>query len=148
MLLKSGVAPLSWTINSEIYPLWARSNCFALATSFHWSCNFLISMTFLSLSQAITKHGAFYLYCAIAIGGWIFGYLMLPETGGRSLEENEQLFKLSRKRRVNLKRGESLLYENIQGTVKPGGSFKTKMSASGDSNGTQGRYNEGYVERY
>ena len=46
---------MPWTINSEIYPLWARSAGNSIATSFNWAFNLLVSMTFLSLIEAITK---------------------------------------------------------------------------------------------
>jgi hypothetical protein len=57
------MGPMPWTINSEIYPQWARSTGNALATSTNWIFNLLIAMTFLSLMEAITKQGqaAFYL---------------------------------------------------------------------------------------
>ncbi len=50
-----GMGPMPWTINSEIYPLWARSIGQSLATSVNWAANLVISMTFLSLTEAITK---------------------------------------------------------------------------------------------
>ena len=50
---------MPWTINSEIYPLWARSTCTAIATSFNWIFNLLVSLTFLTLTEQITKYGEF-----------------------------------------------------------------------------------------
>ncbi len=110
-----GMGPMPWTINSEIYPTWARSFCTSVATSFNWAFNLIISMTFLSLTEAITKQvrsfrcnflylkltvlkaknifqGAFYLYTAIAIVAFVLFYVILPETKGKSLEEMDQLF--------------------------------------------------------
>ena len=48
---------MPWTVNSELYPLWCRSTCFAIATSFNWLFNFLVAMTFLSLTKALTQQG-------------------------------------------------------------------------------------------
>ena len=52
-----GMGPMPWTINSEIYPMWARSSCNSVATSVNWLFNLLISMTFLTLTKALTKEG-------------------------------------------------------------------------------------------
>ena len=32
----AGIAPIPWTVNAEIYPLWARAVCTSLATSTNW----------------------------------------------------------------------------------------------------------------
>jgi SP family myo-inositol transporter-like MFS transporter 13 len=52
-----GMGPMPWTINSEIYPMWARSSCNSVATSTNWMFNLLISMTFLTLTKVLTKEG-------------------------------------------------------------------------------------------
>ncbi|GAB6028142.1 hypothetical protein CHUAL_002355 [Chamberlinius hualienensis] len=87
-----GMGPMPWTINSEIFPLWARSTSYAITTSFNWLFNMLVSMTFLTLTQVITKYGAFYLYAGLAALGFLIFLLILPETRGKSLEEVEGLF--------------------------------------------------------
>ena len=46
-----GMGPMPWTINSEIYPLWARSTGNSVATSMNWMFNLIVSMTFLSLAE-------------------------------------------------------------------------------------------------
>lgn len=87
-----GMGPMPWTINSEIYPSWARSWCLSATTSVNWLFNLLVSMTFLSLTRAITKQGAFYLYATAAGLGFIYFLCVLPETKGKTLEELEDLF--------------------------------------------------------
>ena len=52
-----GMGPMPWTINSEIYPLWARSTGNAAATTVNWVSNLVIAMTFLTLTEAITTYG-------------------------------------------------------------------------------------------
>ncbi|XP_074645508.1 proton myo-inositol cotransporter-like isoform X3 [Tubulanus polymorphus] len=88
-----GMGPMPWTINSEIYPLWARSAGAAVATSTNWIFNLIISMTFLSLTLSITKYGAFYLYGCLAFLGLLFSIWLVPETKGKQLEEVQELFK-------------------------------------------------------
>ncbi|XP_067110791.1 proton myo-inositol cotransporter-like [Osmerus mordax] len=87
-----GMGPMPWTINSEIYPLWARSTGNACSAGVNWSFNVLVSFTFLHMAQYLTYYGAFFLYSAMALLGFIFIYGCLPETKGRRLEEIESLF--------------------------------------------------------
>ncbi|KAH3880847.1 hypothetical protein DPMN_004769 [Dreissena polymorpha] len=51
------MAPMPWTINSEIYPLWARSTAIAIASCTYWVFNLLVSMTFLTLTEYLTRFG-------------------------------------------------------------------------------------------
>lgn len=88
----SGMGAIPWIVNSEIYPTWARSRANALSTCVNWIFNLIISLTFLSLTDAITKFGAFYLYAGMAFCGCLFIYFLLPETKGKSLDEMEELF--------------------------------------------------------
>ncbi|KAM9824140.1 proton myo-inositol cotransporter-like [Neosynchiropus ocellatus] len=87
-----GMGPMPWTINSEIYPLWARSTGNACAAGVNWTFNVLVSLTFLHLAQYFTYYGAFFLYSSLAFLGFIFIYGCLPETKSRRLEEIEALF--------------------------------------------------------
>lgn len=50
---------MPWTINSEIYPLWARSTGNACAAGVNWTFNILVSLTFLHLAQYFTYYGQF-----------------------------------------------------------------------------------------
>lgn len=56
------------------------------------SFNLIIAMTFLTLTDLLTRAGAFFLYGALAALGAAVFYLFLPETRGRSLEEMTLLF--------------------------------------------------------
>ncbi|XP_032444667.1 proton myo-inositol cotransporter-like [Xiphophorus hellerii] len=87
-----GMGPMPWTINSEIYPLWARSTGNACAAGVNWTFNILVSLTFLHLAQYLTYYGAFFLYSSMALLGFFFIYGCLPETKARRLEEIEALF--------------------------------------------------------
>ena len=87
-----GMGPVPWTVNAEIYPNWARSVGNSVATTTNWTSNLLVSVTFLHLTRYLTRFGAFWLYAVIATCGWVFLFLLLPETKGRSLEHVEELF--------------------------------------------------------
>lgn len=92
MFFAPGMGPMPWTINSEIYPLWARSTGNSLSTATNWLSNLLVSMTFLTLTETITKYGTYWLFVGIVVLGLVFIGLTLPETKGTKLEEVEKLF--------------------------------------------------------
>ncbi|KAK7409840.1 hypothetical protein VNO78_00195 [Psophocarpus tetragonolobus] len=87
-----GAGPITWVYSSEIFPLRLRAQGAAMGVVINRVTSGVISMTFLSLSNKITIGGAFFLFGAIAICGWIFFYTMLPETQGKTLEEMEASF--------------------------------------------------------
>jgi hypothetical protein len=59
----------------------------AVCTMFNWGFNFLISYTFLSLTDVITKQGTFWLYAFFGVCAVVFFATVVPETKDRSLEE-------------------------------------------------------------
>ena len=87
-----GMGPLPWTINSEIYPTWARSYAIGIATMVNWLSNLLVSMTFLTLADTLGQPKTFGLYAGLGVLGLAFVVFLVPETKGKSLEEVEQLF--------------------------------------------------------
>jgi len=88
----SGFGPMPWTINAEIYPHFARSTGNACATATNWAFNLIIAETFLTLANAISRQGAFFLYAGITAIGWVVFYFIVPETKDKTLEELEGLF--------------------------------------------------------
>ncbi|WVZ90379.1 hypothetical protein U9M48_036686 [Paspalum notatum var. saurae] len=87
-----GFGPLAWVYSSEVLPLRLRAPGAGLGTAMNRIMSGVVTMTFLSLYQAITMAGVFYLYAAIAAASFVFIYACLPETRGRSLEDMEELF--------------------------------------------------------
>ena len=88
-----GLSTMPYTINAEIYPIQYRSVCVAQATALFWLSNFVVSLTFLTLSDVLGSAGTFYLYAAIVAVGFFFVFFLLPETSGLSLEQIQNIFK-------------------------------------------------------
>ncbi|XP_027159934.1 polyol transporter 5-like [Coffea eugenioides] len=87
-----GLGPITWVYSSEIFPLRLRAQGCSIGVAANRVTSGVISMTFLSLSKAITTGGAFFLFAGIASVAFAFFYTLLPETRGRTLEEMEELF--------------------------------------------------------
>lgn len=83
------VGPVSWLLIAEIYPLQVRGLAEGTAATVNWLSNLLVSMTFLSLVQALGARWTFWMYALLALTAWIFAYYLVPETKGRTLEEIE-----------------------------------------------------------
>ncbi|KAL6856188.1 hypothetical protein ACP4OV_018990 [Aristida adscensionis] len=87
-----GLGPMTGVYTSEIFPLRVRALGFAVGIACNRVTSGVISMTFLSLSKAITIGGSFFLYAGIAALAWVFYFTYLPETRGQTLEEMGKLF--------------------------------------------------------
>ncbi len=87
------LGPCAWLIISEIYPRESRGRAMGVATSVNWLCNYLVSLTFLSLLDLLGASNTFWLYSLIcALGIW-FVWKFLPETKGKTLEEIQVFWK-------------------------------------------------------
>jgi len=88
-----GMGPVFWLLIAEIYPLKIRGLAMSTATMFNWGANLVIGITFLTLIHVAGKSGTFWIYGALGILAWLFVYLWVPETKGKSLEEIEAHFR-------------------------------------------------------
>ncbi|PSS26057.1 Polyol transporter like [Actinidia chinensis var. chinensis] len=87
-----GLGPIAWVYSSEIFPLRLRAQGTSMGTAMNRLMSGTISMTFISLYEAITIGGAFFLFMGVAVVSWVFFYTLLPETQGKTLEEMQVLF--------------------------------------------------------
>ncbi|MFY9527665.1 MAG: sugar porter family MFS transporter [Candidatus Acidiferrales bacterium] len=94
------LGPIFWLLISEIYPLRIRSSTEGLAAAFNWGSNLLVSLTFLTLVEALGASPTFWLYGVCAIAAWIFSYYLVPETKGRTLEQIEQFWRSGQRGRM------------------------------------------------
>ena len=87
-----GPAVFLWTINSEIFPTWARSKAMAITMMFYYLTVLVTLLTFLTLVDTIGQPKVLALYGIINVCGTIFVILLLPETGKNQLEGMDKLF--------------------------------------------------------
>ena len=94
-----GLGPIFWLLISEIYPVDVRGAAMSAVTVTNWALNLVVAVTFLTLVVAIGHAGTFWLYGVIAIGAWIFFFLLVPETKGKTLEQIEAHWRAGEKPR-------------------------------------------------
>ncbi|XP_044490997.1 putative polyol transporter 1 [Mangifera indica] len=87
-----GMGPITWVYSSEIFPLRLRAQGASMGVAMNRVVSGTLAMTFISLYEAITIGGAFFLYAGIATVAWLFFYMVFPETQGKTLEEMQVLF--------------------------------------------------------
>ncbi len=81
------LGPIVWIMISEVFPQPVRGPGNGIATMAGWAGNLVVSLTFLSLIDALGETGTFALYGAIGIASLVFIRRRVPETKGRTLEE-------------------------------------------------------------
>ena len=85
-----GMGPVPWTIISEIFPMHLRAAGNGVATTANWLTNLLVSLTFLSLMEALSKAVVFWLFALVCVVALAFVLFCVPETRRKSLEEIQQ----------------------------------------------------------
>jgi len=83
------IGPVFWTLVSEIFPNRIRGKALAFASFTQWVFNFLVVLLFPHFLKTVGGTATF-LFLALMSGlQWLFTYLHVPETKGKSLEEIE-----------------------------------------------------------
>jgi MFS transporter, SP family, galactose:H+ symporter len=88
------LGPIFWLLISEIYPLNVRGLAEGTAASANWAFNLLVSLTFLTLLNALGASWTFCLFGVLSLASFVFSYWLVPETKGRTLEDIEQFWRL------------------------------------------------------
>ena len=86
------LGPITWTMISEIYPNRVRGKAVSLATAVNWGAAFLVTQFFLSIVNAIGEATTVFLFSSLCIVAFVWAYVRVPETRGRSLEEIQELW--------------------------------------------------------
>jgi hypothetical protein len=87
------LGPIFWLLNAELYDLPIRSKAAAVGTMANWTFNFIVSLTFLLLIDALGRSGAFFFYAAICLLTFFFCRALVPETKGKALEDIQEVFR-------------------------------------------------------
>ncbi|CAZ85640.1 unnamed protein product [Tuber melanosporum] len=88
-----GEGPVPFVYSAECYPLYIRDIGMAIATAVTWFFNWLLTITWPPLHDAIHS-AAFGVYAALNVIGFVVILLLVPETRNRTLEELNSVFEV------------------------------------------------------
>lgn len=88
----AGILTLPFALIAELYPQKSRGMAAGFTVCIAFSMSFLMLKTFLSTMEIFGNTTVFFFYSAISFIGIAFGYFVLPETRGKSLQEIENYF--------------------------------------------------------
>ncbi len=83
------LGPVTWVLLSEIFPNRVRAVAVATGTFALWVASCTLTYTFPFLNAFLGTSGTFWIYAVICTLGFLFFWLRLPETKGKSLEQLE-----------------------------------------------------------
>ncbi|UIJ33775.1 sugar porter family MFS transporter [Allobranchiibius sp. GilTou73] len=84
-----GLQLMGWLTESEIYPLAVRGAGSSLQAAVLWTTNLAITLTVLTIIDAVGVGQTMWLYALFNVAAWIFVFVRMPELTGRSLEQIE-----------------------------------------------------------
>ncbi|XP_058498022.1 solute carrier family 2, facilitated glucose transporter member 1-like isoform X2 [Solea solea] len=81
-----GPGPIPWFIIAELFSQGPRPAAIAVAGCSNWSANFLVGMGFQYVEQLFGPY-VFIIFTVMLLGFFVFTYLKVPETKGRTFDE-------------------------------------------------------------
>jgi sugar porter (SP) family MFS transporter len=86
-------ACLTWVIPAEVYPTYLRSYGMETSDVTLFLCSFLVTYFFTQMQEAMSRIGlTLGFYGGIAVVGWFYQILFMPETKNKTLEEIDIIF--------------------------------------------------------
>jgi SP family arabinose:H+ symporter-like MFS transporter len=83
------LGPITWILNSEIFPTKLRGRAMSVAIVILWGADWAVTQTFPMLRESVGPAVTFWFYAACSLACVVFVLAMVPETKGRTLEEIE-----------------------------------------------------------
>ncbi|XP_044528880.1 solute carrier family 2, facilitated glucose transporter member 4 isoform X1 [Gracilinanus agilis] len=87
-----GPGPIPWFIVAELFSQGPRPAAMAVASFSNWTCNFIVGMSFQYIADATGPY-VFLLFAVLLLGFFLFTYLKVPETRGRTFDQISAAFR-------------------------------------------------------
>ena len=85
--------PICWVLIAEVFPNTIRGAAVAIAVAFQWIFNWIVSTSFVPLSNSMGYWFTYGLYGVICVLAALFVWKLVPETKGKTLEDMSRLWK-------------------------------------------------------
>ena len=85
--------PICWVLIAEVFPNTIRGAAVAIAVAFQWIFNWIVSTSFVPLSNSMGYWFTYGLYGVICVLAAVFVWKLVRETRGKSLEGMSRLWK-------------------------------------------------------
>ena len=85
--------PICWVLIAEVFPNTIRGAAVAIAVAFQWIFNWIVSTSFVPMSNSLGFWFTYGLYGVICIIAALFVWRLVPETKGKTLEDMTKLWK-------------------------------------------------------
>ena len=85
--------PICWVLIAEVFPNTIRGQAVAIAVAFQWIFNWIVSTSFVPMSNSLGFWFTYGLYGVICIIAALFVWRLVPETKGKTLEDMTKLWK-------------------------------------------------------
>uniref|UniRef100_A0A183CGS5 MFS domain-containing protein n=1 Tax=Globodera pallida TaxID=36090 RepID=A0A183CGS5_GLOPA len=87
-----GISPITWLMQSEMFPLRIRGLAMGLSTSILWMVNCVLAFGFPIVVKWVGMTATFYTFALIGCCAMLFVFRFMPETRRKTLEELERQF--------------------------------------------------------
>nr|XP_036216339.1 facilitated trehalose transporter Tret1-2 homolog isoform X1 [Bactrocera oleae] len=87
VLFSIGFGPVPWLMMGEVFAADIKGVAGSIAGTTNWVLAFVVTKTFVNLTDSLGKGETFWLFSGITIVGVFFVYFIVPETKGKSLNE-------------------------------------------------------------
>lgn len=108
--------PVPWALPAEIFPSSLRAKGMAFSTMSVWLNNFIIGLITPPLVQN-TGYGTYVFFCVFCALSFVWTWLFVPETNGKTLEEMDSVFgdNTSREETEQRARIEATIWAHVAG---------------------------------
>lgn len=86
-----GFGPIPWVIVSEVFSNDIKAFAGSVTGSTNWILAFIVTNTYGILSSSIGTGETFWMFAVLSAVGFIFVFLIVPETRGKTLSEIQDL---------------------------------------------------------